>query len=44
MSALIGLLLFVAWLFSRPFQGPMAIDPEPFEQVIVVFDQIDKGQ
>lgn len=44
MSALIGLLLFVAGLFSRPFQGPLAIDPGPFEQVLAVFDQVDKGQ
>lgn len=44
MSGLIGLLLFVAAVFSRPFQGPLAIDPAPFEQVLVVFDQVDKGQ
>lgn len=44
MCGLIGLLLFVAALFSRPFQGPLAIDPAPFEQVLAVFDQVDKGQ
>lgn len=44
LSVLIGLLLFVAALFSRPFHGPLAISPEPFEQVLAVFDQVDKGQ
>jgi hypothetical protein len=44
LSSLIGLLLFVAALFSRPFQGPLAIDPAPFEQVLAVFEQVDKGQ
>jgi len=44
LSALIGLLLFVAALLSRPFHGLLAIDPAPFEQVLVVFDQVDKGQ
>lgn len=44
MSALIGMLLFVAGIFSRPFQGPVAIDPAPFEQALAVFDQVDKGQ
>jgi len=44
LSALIGLLLFVAALFSRPFHGSLGIDPAPFEQVLVVFDQVDKGQ
>ena len=44
MSALIGMLLFMAAVLSRPFQGPLAIDPAPFEQVLAVFDQVDKGQ
>ena len=44
MSALIGMLLFVAALFSRPFHGPLAIEPAPFEQVLAVFDQVDKNQ
>jgi hypothetical protein len=44
LSALIGLLLFMAALLSRPFHGPLAIDPAPFEQVLAVFDQVDKGQ
>lgn len=44
MCALIGLLLFMAALLSRPFHGPLAIDAAPFEQVLAVFDQVDKGQ
>lgn len=44
MCALIGMLLFMVALLSRPFQGPLAIDPAPFEQVLAVFDQVDKGQ
>ena len=44
MSALIGMLLFMAALLSRPFQGPLAIEPAPFEQAIMVFEQVDHGQ
>jgi hypothetical protein len=44
MSTLIGMLLFLVALLSRPFHGPLAIDPAPFEQVLAVFDQVDKGQ
>jgi hypothetical protein len=44
MSTLIGMLLFMVALLSRPFHGPLAIDPAPFEQVLAVFDQVDKGQ
>jgi len=43
MSGLIGMLLFMAMLLSRPFQGPLAIDPAPFEQSLAVFDQVDHG-
>ena len=43
MSGLIGLLLFILALVSRPFVGPLAIHPEPFEQVLSVFDDVDKG-
>jgi hypothetical protein len=34
----------MAALLSRPFHGPLAIEPAPFEQVLAVFDQVDKGQ
>ena len=44
MSAMIGLLLFMVAMLSRPFHGPLAIDPAPFEQVLPVFDQVDHGQ
>jgi Protein of unknown function (DUF4239) len=44
MSGLIGMLLMMAALLSRPFQGPLAIDPAPFEQSLAVFDQVDRGQ
>lgn len=44
MCALIGMLLFMVALLSRPFHGPLAIDPAPFEQVLAVFDQVDKGK
>lgn len=44
MSALIGMLLFIVAMLSRPFHGPLAIDPAPFEQALHVFDQVDHGQ
>ena len=44
MSALIGMLLFMVAMLSRPFHGPLAIDPAPFEQALHVFDQVDHGQ
>jgi hypothetical protein len=44
LAALIGLLLFIVAMFSRPFHGPLAITPEPFEQSLAVFTQSDKGQ
>lgn len=43
LSALIGILLFVVAMFSRPFHGPLAIEPHAFEQVLHVFEQIDSG-
>jgi hypothetical protein len=43
MSALFGTLLFIMALFSRPFVGPLAIDPAPFEQSLSVFDDVDHG-
>ncbi len=44
MSAIIGMLLFMVAMLSRPFHGPLAIDPAPFEQALHVFDQVDHGQ
>lgn len=43
MAALIGMLLFILALVSRPFVGPLAIHPQPFEQTLHVFDDVDKG-
>jgi hypothetical protein len=43
MSALIGLLLFMVALLSRPFVGPLGIEPTSFEQSLSVFDDVDRG-
>jgi len=43
MAALIGSLLFISYIFSHPFNGPMAISPEAFENTMKVFDDIDQG-
>jgi hypothetical protein len=38
------MLLFMVAMLNRPFHGPLAIHPAPFEQVLPVFDQVDRGQ
>jgi hypothetical protein len=43
MAALIGALLFTMAVLSRPFVGPLAIDPKPFETSLTVFDDVDAG-
>jgi hypothetical protein len=43
MSALIGLLLFMMLVLSKPFVGPLALDPAPFDAAILTFDDIDRG-
>jgi hypothetical protein len=43
MSVLFGTLLFIMAIFSRPFVGPLAIEPAPFEQALAVFDDVDRG-
>jgi hypothetical protein len=42
-SALIGALLLIMSLLSRPFVGPLAIQPEPFETSLHTFDDVDHG-
>ncbi len=43
MSGLIGLLLFMMTVLSRPFVGPLALDPAPYEASLKAFDAIDAG-
>ena len=43
MAALIGSLLFTMAVLSRPFVGPLAIDPKPFETSLSVFNDVDNG-
>jgi hypothetical protein len=43
MAALIGSLLFTMAVLSRPFVGPLAIDPKPFESSLAVFNDVDNG-
>jgi hypothetical protein len=41
LSALIGTLLFIMMVLDKPFLGPMAIAPEPFEATLSLLKQID---
>ena len=43
MAGLIGMLFFMLAMLSRPFVGPLAIEPAPFERAMAVFDTVDKG-
>jgi len=41
-AALMGLLLFIMVVLSRPFSGPMAIGPEYFKLAVKVMDDVDR--
>jgi len=42
-ASLIGLLLFIMVVLSRPFDGPLALGPEHFRAALVVMDDVDRG-
>jgi Protein of unknown function (DUF4239) len=41
MASMIALLLSVTFVLSRPFAGPMALQSEPFQHSLQVFDSVD---
>ncbi|MFL5238604.1 MAG: hypothetical protein ACJ8EL_13555 [Rhizomicrobium sp.] len=41
-AALMGLLLFIMIVLSRPFSGPMALEPEYFRLALKVMDDVDR--
>ena len=43
MASLIGALLYVCFVLSHPFNGPLAISAEAFEDTAAVLDDVDKG-
>ncbi|HEY4115136.1 MAG TPA: hypothetical protein VGM17_13865 [Rhizomicrobium sp.] len=43
MAGLIGLLLFMMAVLSRPFSGPLALGPEHFQYALQVMDDDDRG-
>lgn len=43
MAGLIGLLLFMMAVLSRPFNGPLALGPEHFQYALQVMDDDDRG-
>ncbi len=43
MASLIGLLLFMMMVFSRPFTGPLALGPDHFRYALQVMDDNDRG-
>jgi hypothetical protein len=42
LAALIGTLLYLVIVLNRPFVGPMALTPEPFEYVNSFYDAVDQ--
>lgn len=43
LATLIVMLLAVTYLMSRPFVGPLALEPEPFEHSLSVFKSVDQS-
>jgi hypothetical protein len=43
MAGLLGLLLFIVLVLSRPFTGPLPLDPRQFQQALVIMDSVDRG-
>jgi len=43
MAGLLGLLLFIVLVLSRPFTGPLPLDPRQFQQALVIMDTVDRG-
>ncbi|HWY24467.1 MAG TPA: hypothetical protein VNX47_06080, partial [Nevskia sp.] len=41
LAAMIGSLLALMFVLNRPFQGPLGIEPEPFEASLALFKLID---
>jgi hypothetical protein len=41
LSVTIGSLIVVMIVLNRPFLGPLGISPEPFEESLDLFNQID---
>lgn len=41
MASTIALLLCITFVLSRPFAGPMALQPDPFRHSLEVFDSVD---
>ncbi len=43
LTLMIGILLFVTVILAKPFQGSLALKPEPFEHSLSVFKAVDGG-
>lgn len=41
MASVIAMLLSITFVLSRPFVGPMALGPEPFQHSLEVYDSVD---
>jgi hypothetical protein len=43
LTLMIGMLLFVTIILAKPFQGALALQPEPFEHSLSVYKSVDGG-